>query len=623
MNRKLRIFISSTSDLEQERDAVERVLSDLEMEGSRFETWTSSPRGPIEECLLEIEESDGMVLILGSKYGSIAPDTRISVTHLEYRHGRAHKRPILVFVLAREDVEEEQKEFIQEVESELFRRRQVKSIEELTEGVRGAVLKEIARCWRSVHSVVGPSEEHRPIPSGLPANPREVLEALLEARKRKDDLAIHKVAEECERRFGDDPRIMGIVFASEADLAGYSSEAEPQRLRKAIGFWEERISDEAEQRSRIRYNQANALHALGRWREAKLFLEEAVELLPEHAEAWKNLGNSLFDLGERSEAYRCFERAVELKPNLAEGLVSIAVVSMERGDFRKAVEILERVPLGDLPEARRAHVYYFKTKAYLMLGDIDKALESADECVSLAEDEEWAWDISARAYEYARGQSPQYVEPAVGFFQRMVAVSPYLGKAWAAFGFSLWRQWDPEREDDEIAREMLEVFSRAKELGAEDDGLMDDRMGHALEALGDLEESEERYRKAVQGSPKSFNCCLAEFLIRRGRFAEAIPLFEEVIGLGVDDSVVWNKLGLSYSREGQLDKAIGAYRRSVELEVGYANSWFNLGGMLFKAKDFGGAIEVLEEAIERFPDDPMADSGRMMLGLLGRGLPPT
>src|SRR4051812_3833834 len=43
MLHKLIVFISSTADLKGHRDAVEKALSELEIDGSRFESWPSVP----------------------------------------------------------------------------------------------------------------------------------------------------------------------------------------------------------------------------------------------------------------------------------------------------------------------------------------------------------------------------------------------------------------------------------------------------------------------------------------------------------------------------------------------------------------------------------------------------
>jgi hypothetical protein len=87
------MFISSTGDLQKARDVVEKTLSQLEIEGSRFEYWSASPNPPIAECLRHVEESDGLILLLGSRYGTLDKDSGLSITHLEYRRAKDLGRP--------------------------------------------------------------------------------------------------------------------------------------------------------------------------------------------------------------------------------------------------------------------------------------------------------------------------------------------------------------------------------------------------------------------------------------------------------------------------------------------------------------------------------------------------
>ena len=76
MINKLIVFISSKADLTTYRDAAEKVLRALEVEGSSFETWPSvpNPDGPMAECLRRLRESDAVIVILGEKYGTVVED---------------------------------------------------------------------------------------------------------------------------------------------------------------------------------------------------------------------------------------------------------------------------------------------------------------------------------------------------------------------------------------------------------------------------------------------------------------------------------------------------------------------------------------------------------------------
>ena len=87
---RLRAFISSTGDLENERLAVAAKLESLEIDDSRFELWASSSNDPISECLRRVEEAELFILLLGRRYGSELPNG-LSYTHQEYHHARKIK----------------------------------------------------------------------------------------------------------------------------------------------------------------------------------------------------------------------------------------------------------------------------------------------------------------------------------------------------------------------------------------------------------------------------------------------------------------------------------------------------------------------------------------------------
>jgi hypothetical protein len=55
---QLVVFISNTSDLYHESNAVEKALAEFDINGLRFESWSASPSPPAEKCLKRIEESD-------------------------------------------------------------------------------------------------------------------------------------------------------------------------------------------------------------------------------------------------------------------------------------------------------------------------------------------------------------------------------------------------------------------------------------------------------------------------------------------------------------------------------------------------------------------------------------
>jgi tetratricopeptide (TPR) repeat protein len=88
---------------------------------------------------------------------------------------------------------------------------------------------------------------------------------------------------------------------------------------------------------------------LGRLREALRFLEKAVELKPDFALAWNNLGIVRYDLGEFRAAREALKRAAELAsndPRIAENLGIVTTLVPEDVDLEQ-VRTEFRIVRGD------------------------------------------------------------------------------------------------------------------------------------------------------------------------------------------------------------------------------------------------------------------------------------
>jgi tetratricopeptide (TPR) repeat protein len=76
------------------------------------------------------------------------------------------------------------------------------------------------------------------------------------------------------------------------------------------------------------------------------YLEEAIKLKPDLAEAWNNKGVILCDkLGQIEQAILCFDKVLKLKPTLvepwlgkAEALQKLRLESITPGDMKEAEE---------------------------------------------------------------------------------------------------------------------------------------------------------------------------------------------------------------------------------------------------------------------------------------------
>jgi len=99
----LSIFVSSTyDDLKDQRAAVEQALHRLEALVRGMEYFGSRPGRPKDECLAEVRKCRAFIGIFGTRYGSIDPESGMSLTHLEYLEAQRLSIPTLVYLLDEE-----------------------------------------------------------------------------------------------------------------------------------------------------------------------------------------------------------------------------------------------------------------------------------------------------------------------------------------------------------------------------------------------------------------------------------------------------------------------------------------------------------------------------------------
>lgn len=76
---------------------------------------------------------------------------------------------------------------------------------------------------------------------------------------------------------------------------------------------------------------------------------------------------------------------------------------------------------------------------------------------------------------------------------------------------------------------------------------------------------------------------------------------------------VYNALGVSYVRDGKLDKGIAQFETAVKLQPGYVTAWNNLGDAYEQKKDLKSALKAFEEALLFDPNNKVARPRRDVL----------
>ncbi|KAK6938500.1 hypothetical protein RJ641_032008 [Dillenia turbinata] len=73
-----------------------------------------------------------------------------------------------------------------------------------------------------------------------------------------------------------------------------------------------------------------------------------------------------------------------------------------------------------------------------------------------------------------------------------------------------------------------------------------------------------------------------------------------------DLAQVYNALGVSYVRDGKLEKGISQFETAVKLQPGYVTAWNNLGDAYEKKKELKSALKAFEEVLLFDPNNKIA-----------------
>lgn len=93
-----KVFISSTSiDLQEYREAVDRTLRQLGFATIKMEDFSAMGSGAVEACLAKVDEADIYIGIFAYRYGFIPEGTNISITEIEYNRARGNGITCLCF----------------------------------------------------------------------------------------------------------------------------------------------------------------------------------------------------------------------------------------------------------------------------------------------------------------------------------------------------------------------------------------------------------------------------------------------------------------------------------------------------------------------------------------------
>lgn len=302
--------------------------------------------------------------------------------------------------------------------------------------------------------------------------------------------------------------------------------------------------------------------------------QKIVELDPKDGESWLLLGRLRHIAKQPSEAELAFRRALDLDPDSEEAMTGLAMVYSSQGDNARALEMLKQ--LADRSPNLRTLTTL--ADAYESLRDYAGAAEVLKRALAL--------DPSDLDMKHGLAQNLQMagkLDEALQVYEELARDDPKSADPYFRM-FQIYRQ----KNEPDKARQNLE---RAKQI--EPDNLevlfaevgMLEFEGKHSEAIAALRQLIDSTEKRTYSGPEQANRL-----------------------------VLLERLGILYRSNEQYDLAVETFRKMAQLDPGAApRAAVQIADTYREAKEYNRALQEIEAAAKKFPDDRMVSLKRASL----------
>ena len=303
----------------------------------------------------------------------------------------------------------------------------------------------------------------------------------------------------------------------------------------------------------------------GRFEQALVAYQDAIELAPDYLPAILRQGQALAELHKPAEARQRFLAVIARDPGNAPALAGIGRLAMTEANYTEAIQYLERALAAD-PGATRLR--YTLAMAYRQSGDRQKAGDNlrlrgdveptmADPVIaSMAKMSRSAQIYLEQGYAAARAGHDR---EAVAQFRKAVEFNPDDASALVSLGQGLALIGENE--------EAMRHIDRALELDP-DNSAARYRRGTLLEASGDDGAAATDYRHVLASDPGHLRARfrLADTLMRLGEYQSAAEQYGSIEATPEQEGLVIYAMGLAELAAWDCGAALGSLEQALILE---------------------------------------------------------
>lgn len=238
---------------------------------------------------------------------------------------------------------------------------------------------------------------------------------------------------------------------------------------------------------------------------------------------------------------------VKKSPNLYRGYTNLGKAYYEKGDYKKAFEMFERVVA-----LRPSHfeAYNNRGNAYNSLGRLEEAVADYDKAIALNPSNFVAYNNRGNIF-----NSTGQFDKAVADYDKAIALNP---------------------SDSALYANRGNIFNRT----------------------GQFDKAIEDYSKAAALNPSDHKAyaVLGVLFGRTGAFDKAVESFNKAVAINPNVDSVYNDRGFTYFLMKQYDRALADFDKTIELNRNYAQAYGNRGNLYLETGDREHAALDLQKA---------------------------
>ena len=314
------------------------------------------------------------------------------------------------------------------------------------------------------------------------------------------------------------------------------------------------------------------------WQDAAVACQQATQIVPNMAKAYKIWGNALQKMGKTALAMSCYAKAVEVQPNLAQVYAGIADIYVQQQKWQQAIEHYQKAIIIN-PSAK---IYRSLADVWQQLGEVEKVKFNLD-----------------RAKELERPNLP-LDDPAETIDLDTIDLSEIKSvEAFCKIAQQLERQnkWQQAAKYYRLALDLnMSQASRTANLTQIEPNKIDNPASPQTDNVQQQKKPESQLDKAIKR-------------------------YHQQVKLQPDSANIHTILGNLYAKKGKWQYAISCYHQAIKLDPQYAKAHLNLGRVLFKVDKQAEFIKEMQLALSLQPIGTALDYFYLGNALVAEGKP--